>query len=75
MNENVIIWKWNNAPDEYKKLTMIDGHEEWLVFVKHDSRVPTFSDFIENKQSFHDDWGWGSVIPVTDGHLIVFSLH
>lgn len=35
MNEAIQVWPWEDAPEEFRRLSQNGGDEDWVAFVPH----------------------------------------
>jgi hypothetical protein len=38
-NKSIIVWRFRDAPTEYKNLSEHDGNEDWLAFIPNSSHI------------------------------------
>jgi hypothetical protein len=82
----VMIWRWDDAPEEFRALSQINGGEESVIYVppelidedwyENTSVGLDFLSFFPKRGGLHfagDDFGWYSLHDLPDGGRVAIT--
>lgn len=81
INKALITWTWDNAPEEYKKLSRHGGSENYVMLCPKEQVSylwPNCLDdaFTQNSISnWIPSWGWAERHELSNGNVVVIFAH